>query len=325
MNIVLSRLDRLGDLILSTPAIRTLRRTFPTATLSLICSRYNHEAVAHNRDIDTLYIAAPEEAPSAIGRRFQGADLGIALAPCSADLRCIAATRAARRIGYTYVRRWSMRAYARLLLTDCLISDADPVFSERDPNRPVQHEVEQLLQLAKTAGATELLPDLVLPLDPADRATVADLPSDNITIHLAPRWLQAGSTEASFRSLCTELRGFGRPLVVTYAPETAAIAARLGACADVVLGDLSFGAWAASFERAACVVTVDTGATHVASAMQRPTVVLFEHRNFALNSREWAPWRVPAAAIRKPADEHHDSLAASRQELCQAVGRLLNT
>jgi ADP-heptose:LPS heptosyltransferase len=71
------------------------------------------------------------------------------------------------------------------------------------------------------------------------------------------------------------------------------------------------------------VVTVDTGATHVASAVRRPTVVLFEHRYFRLNSQEWAPWGVPYALVRKPATEDAAALAALRSEIVDSVRRLL--
>ena len=72
-----------------------------------------------------------------------------------------------------------------------------------------------------------------------------------------------------------------------------------------VAHSLPFYTWASLLERARCVVTVDTGATHVASAMRRPTLVAFEHRYFRLNSQEWAPYRVPSVLVRKPefADE----------------------
>jgi ADP-heptose:LPS heptosyltransferase len=91
-----------------------------------------------------------------------------------------------------------------------------------------------------------------------------------------------------------------------------------------MLGGLSFHRWAAVFERARTVVTVDTGATHVASAVRRPTVVAFEHRYFRLNSQEWAPYGVPNLLVRKPADESDASLAVFRREIVDAVARLLN-
>ena len=325
MKIVLSRLDRLGDLILSTPTIHTLRRAYPEAEIHIVCSEQNVAAVRENRDLDAIFVAeASGESPSGIGQLLRDADIAIALAPQGKDLSLVGATRAPRRIGYTYVRRYFTRLRAKICLTDLLLSQADPALSERDPARPVKHEVEQLLELATAAGAREHSHDLVLPLTKKDRRAVAHLPKRRITVHLAPRWLRDGSSEASFVELLRGLREFGAPIVVTYAPETEEVASRIAGFADRVVGGLSFGAWAAAFERAACVLTVDTGAVHVASALKRPTVVLFEHRHFHLNSREWAPWKVPSYLARKPQDDSPAALAASRRELHAAVGRLLS-
>ena len=71
------------------------------------------------------------------------------------------------------------------------------------------------------------------------------------------------------------------------------------------------------------MVTIDTGATHVASAVKTPTVVLFESRYFRLNSQEWSPYRVPNAVLRKPRSEEPHALRASRTEIVEAVSSLL--
>ena len=77
-------------------------------------------------------------------------------------------------------------------------------------------------------------------------------------------------------------------------------------------------------EKSAAVVSVDTGATHVASAVRRPSVVMFEHRYFRLSSQEWAPYRVPHVILRKPSSLDEPALAESRGDVIAAVSRLLN-
>jgi len=165
--IVLSRLDRVGDLILSTPAIATLRKAFADAHVTIVCSEYNAVVVEHSPDVDAVETLPPHIAPHRFGERFRGVDLAIALAPNAADMRLVAATRAPRRIGYTYERRYVTRLTARLWLTDCLISNADPATCEREPGRIVMHEVNQVLALAQRAGASEIVPDLRVMIDDA--------------------------------------------------------------------------------------------------------------------------------------------------------------
>jgi ADP-heptose:LPS heptosyltransferase len=323
--ILLSRLDRVGDLILSTPAIATIRRAFPQAHVTIVCSAYNAVVVKDSPDVDEIAQLPPGAGPAQIGGTFRGIDLAIALAPNVADMRLIAATRAPQRIGYTYERRYLTRLVARTWLTSCLISNADPARCEREPDRHVMHEVDQVLALARCAGATEMFPELRVVVGSDDRARAAGLPEAPVIVHLGRRWTERGSTTASLLDLFRELRALGRPLVATYGADAVdlAVAVREAGVADRVIGGLTFGGWAATFERAACIVTIDTGATHVASAMKRPTVVLFEHAYFWLNSQEWSPYRVPNAVLRKPANDSPAALQASRAEIVAAVARLL--
>jgi heptosyltransferase-3 len=328
MNIVLTRLDRLGDLILSTPAIRSVRASWPSAHITTVCSRYNAVVLERNPDIDSVTVVPPGMSPAAFGRRFRGScDLAIALAPCAADFALVGATQAPIRVGYTYRRRYLARMTARLYLNRIAISEADPAISERNPNYRVRHEVEQILELVLLAGGTEFVPDLVVPIESVDRVAVAHVPEGGIAFHLGPRWFSEGSTLESTLTLIASLRQFGLPVVVTYGVDVLEQAAvvRAAGVADAVVGGLAFSQWAAVFEKSRLVVTVDTGATHVASATRRPTVVLFEHRYFHLCSQEWSPYRVPAACLRKPASEDPEELAASRASIVAAIGELLET
>ncbi len=325
MRIVLSRTDRVGDLILSTPAIASVRRSFPDAHITLACSRYNAVVVERSPDIDAIATISGDESPKIFGAALRGADLAIALAPRGVDHRIIAATRARRRVGYTYARRYLARLVLRAQLTDVVVSAADPANAARHPGRPVAHEVDQVLAVVAAAGATTLVHDLIVVVTDADRAAVAVLPPRPIAVQLAKRWTERGSTEDSCVQLFRDLRALGRPLVATFADDGRTLAERVRreGVADAVIGDLPFYHWAAAFERAACVVTIDTGATHVASAVHVPAVVLFEHKWFELASQEWSPYRVPNAVLRKPPDESDAALRASRAEIVAAVASLL--
>ncbi len=325
MRILLSRTDRVGDLILSTPAIASIRRSFPAAHVTLSCSRYNAVVVDRSPDVDELAIYDPGAGPAAFGARFRGVDLAVALAPRDLDHRIVAATRAPKRVGYTYATRYLARLGLSRRLTDVVLSEADPAIAERYPDRVIPHEVDQVLAVAAAAGATQLVGDLVLPVRDEDRAAVAELPAGPIVMQLGRRWTERGSTVSSTVQLLRDLRPLGRPLVVTYGDDARALAevVRAAGVADAVLGNLPFHAWAAVFERAACVVTIDTGATHVASAVRVPTVVLFEDKWFRLASQEWSPYRVPNAILRKPPDESATALRTSRGEIVAAVAALL--
>lgn len=327
MRIVLVRTDRIGDLILSTPAIATVRASFPQAHITMVCSPYNRVVMERNTDIDELLAHPANANPGAFGARFRGrSDVAVALAPRSLDMQIAGGTRAPVRVGYTYVRRYIARLTARLYVNRLMISEADPDLSERDPHRHVRHEVNQLLDLVALAGAHKRVDRLRLDITDEDRAAGAYLPDKPIVLHLGQRWFVQGSTLDSTLELMKQLRRFGVPLVVTYAPECEQYVKIIAESrlADVLLGGLPFYRWAAVLERARVVVTVDTGATHVASAVRRPTVVAFEHRYFRLNSQEWAPYGVPAVEIQKPGDESPQSLERFRGAILNAVAQLID-
>jgi ADP-heptose:LPS heptosyltransferase len=326
VNIVLTRLDRVGDLILSTPAITSVRRSWPDAKITLVCSAYNAIVVERNADLDAVIVAPPKSSLATLGRRFAGScDLAIALAPCAPDFKLVGATAARIRVGYTYRRRYLARLTARLYLTRVAVSEADPETCERHEPYTVRHEVDQILDLVHLAGGTQISHDLVVPIDALDRSAVAHVPAHGIAFHLGARWFSGGSSLASTLELIGALRAFGLPIVVTYGVDALeqASAVRAAGVADAVVGGLSFAQWAAVFEKSRVVVTVDTGATHVASATRRPTVVLFEHRYFHLNSQEWSPYRVPSVCLRKPGGDDCAALAESRASIVAAIGGLL--
>lgn len=322
MRILLARTDRIGDLILSTPAIATVRASFPQAHVTMVAGAYNRIVMERNDDVDELTTFDQLRR----GPSLRGYDLAVALAPRARDLRIVGATRAKRRIGYTYRRRWFARLTAPLYVDTLMLSEADPALSESDPHRHVRHEVDQLLDLVKLAGATKRVTHLRLDVRDEDRTALAGLPERPIVLHLGLRWFGNGSSPESTRALLGRLAGLGRPLLVTCPPESISYAAAFsridGSC--TILRDLPFFVWAAVFERAACVVTVDTGATHVAAAVRRPTVVAFEHRYFELNSQEWAPYDVPNVIVRKPDSEDSQALARFRDEVVEGVVKLIN-
>lgn len=290
----------------------------------MVTSPYNRVVMERNPNVDELVDLPRGVKPSSFGARFREYDLAVALAPRAPDLQLIGATRARVRVGYTYVRRWFARASARLYVNRLMVSEADPDLCEREPRRIVRHEVDQLLDLAELAGSTSRVPELRLDLTDADRAATAFVPEAPLVFHLGQRWFEGGSTVESTRRLVADLHALGRPVVVTCAAECDAFGAAFDSVADLVVRQLPFHSWAALFARARCVVTVDTGATHVASAVRRPTLVAFEHRYFRLNSQEWAPYRVPSVLVRKPDSNDDAALAHFRDEIVRGAAELMN-
>ncbi len=327
--ILLIRTDRVGDLVLTTPAIASFRRSWPDARIEALVTDYTEPVLRHNPDVDAVHIVR-RDAPLRDRRATAeaagaGVDLAVALAPRTPDYRLAAWTRAPKRIGYVYRRRYLSRLAAFVLLTDHCISEADPELADRFPERPVAHEVDQVLALVTLAGGTRLTDGLVLRVGDDDARFAAEhAPRGAIALNLAPRWFAHDFGFAATAALVRALASMRRDVLITYGTDCSDAAARLR---DAVfapnitwLGDLPLLRWAAALARCAVVVTVDTGATHVASAMGVPVVVVFERVYYRLSSQEWAPWRVPHVLLSKPPPGADAGVLID--DITAAVGRL---
>ncbi len=56
MNILISRPDRIGDVVLSTPIPREIKRNFPDAKVSMLLRRYTGDIFRHNPYVDNIII-----------------------------------------------------------------------------------------------------------------------------------------------------------------------------------------------------------------------------------------------------------------------------
>jgi ADP-heptose:LPS heptosyltransferase len=327
VNIVLTRLDAIGDLILSTAGIKAIRNSWPAAKISLVCNQYNSIVMKNSTDIDELHIIDKKNCQMIVecAFRFLHADLAIAMAPCIEDLTFVLLTKAKERIGYTFLD-FEKGQLVETNLTKMLIPTAYPaVYAAYLPN-PVDHEVEQVLRLVQSAGGNIDGSELSIVLSQEDYRCVDHVPDRCILVPLCPRWLWGGGTPETLAELINKLRQFNRPIVITFNEQCASLAEKLAhkAKIDMVIGGLTFTQWAAIFPKAACVVTVNSSATHVASAFKRPTVLILENAWFHIDRQKWAPYKCPSVVLRKPESATEEAINDLNESVVSAVEGLLS-
>ena len=295
----------MGDVVFTTPAVRALRRAFPTARLVYLVEQAAAPVVAANPNLDEVIVIAHAHGwrrlrdDVALGRRLRAARFDLAIdfhgGPRSAWLTW--ATRAPVRVGYDVPGRAWM--YTRVVHRPRAL-------------RP-RHSVENQWDLLGAADASLSAPPdpardrVEMPVTDAARQVVerrladAGLPANGrvIVLHISAgnpfrRW-----PEASFAELASRLV-HGRAerwVVVSGGPSDLDAAARVIARARQAAGSsggrivsgegLSLVELRALIDRAALFVGGDSGPLHIAATSETPIVGLYGP---TLPERS-APWR----------------------------------
>lgn len=292
-SILVIRTDRVGDLILSTPFLQSLREQFPKADITAWVAPYCESILGQTGLVDRIATSLPSG-------HF---DLAISLAPRSESLKNALASAAALRVGYIYTDRPLVRLLARRCLTHCeLIKVSVPDHLE--------HEVEHLDRLARTMG---LPPAANRPLTLGMKFQTKDW----LVLHLGDRWFTNGWTVDDIVRLCYGLEAYGR-LVVTAGPREAELVAAGGFEEFDLRTGLRFQEWCQLIGESRLLVSPDTGAVHVAAALQTPVVVAYEESTFDHCSVQWRPWMVKHRALVKGSAE------SSVSEILEAAGQVLD-
>jgi heptosyltransferase-3 len=286
-------LRRLGDVLLTTPLVRSLRRAFPEARIEMLVFADTAPILAGNPDIDAV-IGTPPRASGSESRKLAASlwrkyDLAISTQP--GDRPTFFALVAGRRSAGMIDDNVNGRIKA-LLLGRHVVSRSD------------LHRVEETLQLADALGI-EPVGEIVAP-----RAATPSLlqPREPFAVlHVAPFFRYKQWSRQGWRALAAHLAQKGLRIVATGGP-----AAQERAYLDDVFdgievtradGKLSWPELATLLSAARVFAGPDTSVTHLAAAAGCPVVTMYG----PTDPRRWGPW--PAAGL----DESWESAAAMQR------------
>lgn len=309
-DILCVRLDSLGDVLMTTPALRALRASVPGRRLTLLTSPAGAEAGGLVPDVDEVIVyeapwlkataprtdSAPELAMASLlrRRRFDAAVIFTVFSqnPLPAAFLC--------HLGGIPLRLGHCRENPYQLLSDWV---ADP-----EPEGGIRHEVRRQLDLVATVGARidderlavrvpdlarlrvgRLLRGLGLGRAPAVRPWVVVHPGASAPSRRYPPELYA----AAARRLVLEL---GCRLVFTGTAAEHDLVEGIRRAAGVpsrsLVGRLDLAELAALVEAAPLLVANNTGPAHLAAAVGTPVVDLY-----ALTNPQHAPWGVASRVL----------------------------
>lgn len=342
------RLDNLGDVLMTTPALAALRESLPGAHIGLLTSPAGAALAPHLPMIDDcIEFDAPwvksrsdDDAPGAteaalVERLRRGRyDAAIVFTVCTQS--ALPAALLCRLAGIP-MRLAHSRENPYRLLTDWV----------RDPDLPLasaRHEVQRQLDLVAAVGLRAEGDDRLRLAYRADdahtmRARFAaaggDLRRPYFVVHpgaTAPSRRWPGERYGEAARALVDASGYQAVFCGAEDDRAHVDAARaaLGRpCVDLT-GRLALGELAALVAGAQVVLCNNSAASHIASALGRPVVVLY-----ALTNPQHAPWRAPARVLSRDVpcrnclrsvcpESHHGCLGGvTAREVVDAAASLL--
>ncbi|HET7028456.1 MAG TPA: glycosyltransferase family 9 protein [Candidatus Limnocylindrales bacterium] len=303
------RLDNIGDVVMAGPALSTIRRAAPKATLTLLCSPAGREAARLLPAVDETLVARAV---------WQDAGNRLSFDP-NRELAFVERLRAGRFDAAIIFTSFSQSvfppAYACYLAGIPIRAGqanefGGSVLSHAVPAAPDgTHQVERNLHLVEALG---------LPV--ADRSLIVSLPRS--AIDSAHRLLESIGIEPlrPFVALAPGASAAARRYPAErYAEIAAGLADRLGwpivvlggttdrAAADTIAaagpgirslaGRTDVAEWATVIGAARVLVSSHSAPIHLADAVRTPVVCLFSGTD---RESEWAPRDTPAVLLREP-------------------------
>ncbi|MCP9476171.1 MAG: glycosyltransferase family 9 protein [Nitrospira sp.] len=276
---------RIGDVLLATPVVRSLKTAYPKATIDMLVFEGTEDVVSADPDINRVLTVAerPEAAAQARLLRSLWRRYDLALSVLAGDRPTIYAWAAGRyRVGTLLPDKkswWKRRLLDRWIPFD---------------NRNT-HTIAMNLRLVEVLGIQPLATPVVA-WKAKDAEAVQSLMSSvacpYAVLHVSPKFPYKMWTVEGWAALGTWLTDQGLTVILTggSAPSERAY------CEDVVgrlprgtvnlAGRLGLPALGCLLNRAVVYIGTDTAVSHMAAAVGVPTVVLFGPSNPV----KWGPW-----------------------------------
>ncbi len=278
--ILVIALRRLGDVLLTTPLIASLRRAWPDATIDVLVFADTAGILHGNPDLNNVVtmpamrtVAQSLELAAKLWRRYD-----LAISTQSGDRPTFFALVGGRRrmalVDQTFNGRIKQRLLDRSLV-----------------HVPGVHRVEEMLRLADVLGIARV-PTVVAP---RPRTNDAMPDGDYAVIHAAPMFRYKQWTAQGWRDLAAVLKTRGIKVMATGgpSPDERAYLDDVWLRAEVTRldGALDWAQLSGLLAKARIYVGPDTSVTHLAASTGCPTIALFG----PTDPRLWGPW--PAAGL----------------------------
>ncbi len=297
-NVLLIQLGDIGDVVLTTPTIRAVRETYPSARVSILVRRpfgnlltadqNLYQIIEAGRNYGTLTASLQENL--LLARRLRTARYDLVIALRTGDRSAILAflTGAKVRIGRQELEKpfWYKHLFTRLLL--------NPPYAQP----PVHPGADQSLRIVRALGIDTADSGPKLYLAPEDRNRALDLlrecgltPGNRwVSINPCSRWKYKEWGYGKWAGIIDLLwQNHGLKAVLIGSPEEAGAAREIVASrkdrAFNLAGKTTLGELSALIAMSTLHLGVDSAAPHIAAAVGVPTLTVFGPGN-------WKSWTI---------------------------------
>lgn len=301
------RLDNLGDVLVTTPALHAIKQALPGCHLTLLASPIGAQVGRLNPDVDAVIVyQAPWMDPwhtlPQDSAREQEMIAQIKAGQYDAAIIFTSFRQSALPAAYLcYLADIPLRAAASIDGPGSLLTTR-----HKHPDR-LMHEVEHGLDLVAALGMTTDERDLVLRVPEDARSALSHRLAQSGIDHTRPLLVVHPGCTMPARTYPWEqfvevidlvVAELGAAVVLTGAPDERDLVDRIHAqltpsaqaATRRYAGTLSFAEFCALIACADLTITNNTGPMHIAAAVHTPVVALFALTN---PPEQWGPWRVP--------------------------------
>jgi ADP-heptose:LPS heptosyltransferase len=291
-HIVVSRTDKIGDLVLSLPVFQTLKDSFPQTKITALVSPYAKEIAQGHPSIDAVELVSKDEGIFTLADRLKRLDADVFLALYPRPKLAFAAwlAKIPLRVGTAF--RWYGFAFNEKIRVH--------------RSRCDRHEADYNLDLARVLKPVKIADKILFPVPPQDRSFADDLLKEKgvplkarfVAVHPGHKGSALNWSPQRYAKAITALLAQGRRVVVTAGPDETALIAQvqsfLGPEAKknkpvLLIGECTLKQLAGVYQRADVFLSGSTGTMHLAAAVGTPTVALFCPIPATTPAR-WGPW-----------------------------------
>ena len=291
--ILIVRLDRIGDVLLSTPAIKAVREAFPDSHIAVMVRPYAKDIIEGNPYINEVIVYDKEGPERSLAGNFRFImklrkmkfDLALALHPTNRTHLIIALAGISRRVGYDKKLGW--------LLTKKI---------PHTKQFGLKHEIDYALDIVRQVGVQTCDRALFIALDDESEKRISNIfksvgINDGdlvVTLNPSASCLSKRWPAERFAGVADILsKRYKAKVVIISAIKDQAVSGMVISflkepCLDLT-GKTSVKDLASVLKRSSLLISNDSGPVHIACAVKTPVIAIFGRSDRGLSPLRWGP------------------------------------